>query len=129
MASTQARFGVYEGSNGVPRRRTLIYIGQSKGEPDTEGPHYMFGMARDFGGKPWSLVHHVCVKSAVERIAPERTYLYYEFEPTGNRNCVPAWPSLPASRRNAVGVLAIRPYSRTSPRRPLSATATTIPSL
>jgi len=40
-------------------------------------------MARDFGRKPWSLVHHVCVKSAVERIAPERTYLYYEFEPTG----------------------------------------------
>jgi len=45
--------------------------------------HYVFGMARDFGGKPWSLVHHVCVKSAVERIAPKRTYLYYEFEPTG----------------------------------------------
>jgi hypothetical protein len=40
-------------------------------------------MARDFGGKPWSLVHHVCVKGAVERITPERTYLYYEFEPTG----------------------------------------------
>jgi hypothetical protein len=36
---------------------------------------------------------------------------------------------LPAGRRNAVGVLATRPYSRTSPRRLLSATATTIPSL
>jgi transposase len=32
-------------------------------------------------------------------------------------------------RSNAVGVLAIRPYSRTSPRRPPVATATTIPSL
>ena len=45
--------------------------------------HYIFGMASDFGGKPWSLVHHVCLKSAVERIAPERVYFYYEFEPTG----------------------------------------------
>jgi hypothetical protein len=40
-------------------------------------------MASDFGGKPWSLVHHVCLKSAVERIVPEQVFLYDEFEPTG----------------------------------------------
>ena len=45
--------------------------------------HYTFGMASDFGGKPWSLVHHVCLKSAVERIAPEQMFFYYEFEPNG----------------------------------------------
>jgi Glycosyltransferase sugar-binding region containing DXD motif len=45
--------------------------------------HYTFGMASDFGGKPWSLVHHVCLKSAVERIAPEQIFFYYEFEPSG----------------------------------------------
>lgn len=45
--------------------------------------HYTFGMASDFGGKPWSLVHHVCLKSAVERIAPQETFFYHEFEPTG----------------------------------------------
>lgn len=45
--------------------------------------HYTFGMARDFGGKPWSLVHHVCLKSAVERIRPERVYFHCQFEPTG----------------------------------------------
>jgi hypothetical protein len=45
--------------------------------------HYIFGMASDFGGKPWSLVHHVCLKSAVERITPEQTFFYYEFEPSG----------------------------------------------
>lgn len=45
--------------------------------------HYTFGMARDFGGKPWSLVHHVCLKSAVERITPDKTLFYYEFEPSG----------------------------------------------
>jgi hypothetical protein len=45
--------------------------------------HYCFGMAPDFGGKPWSLVHYVCVKSAVERIKPSDVYFYYEYEPTG----------------------------------------------
>lgn len=45
--------------------------------------HYTFGMARDFGGKPWSLVHHVCLKSAVERIRPERVYFHCQFEPAG----------------------------------------------
>jgi len=45
--------------------------------------HHTFGMARDFGGKPWSLVHHVCLSSAVERIRPDQTFLYYEFEPYG----------------------------------------------
>jgi hypothetical protein len=45
--------------------------------------HYTFGMASDFGGKPWSLVHHVCLKSAVERIIPQEVLFYYEYEPTG----------------------------------------------
>jgi hypothetical protein len=45
--------------------------------------HYTFGLAQDFGGKPWSLVHHVCLRSAVERLKPERVHFYYEFEPTG----------------------------------------------
>jgi hypothetical protein len=45
--------------------------------------HYTFGMKSDFGGKPWSLVHHVCLKSAVERIAPRETFFYFEYEPTG----------------------------------------------
>jgi SAM-dependent methyltransferase len=45
--------------------------------------HYTFGMAKDFGGKPWSLVHHACLKSAVERIKPEKVFFYYEFEPSG----------------------------------------------
>ena len=43
--------------------------------------HYTFGMARDFGGKPWSLVHHVCLKSAIERIKPDKIYFYCQFEP------------------------------------------------
>jgi hypothetical protein len=45
--------------------------------------HYTFGMAADFGGKPWSLVHHVCLKSAIAHIRPEQVYFYHEYEPTG----------------------------------------------
>ena len=44
--------------------------------------HYTFGMAPDFGGKPWSLLHHVCLKSAVERIRPEKVLFYCQFEPS-----------------------------------------------
>lgn len=44
--------------------------------------HYCFGMRwrRD---KPWSLVHYVCIKSAITKIQPEKAYLYYEYEPSG----------------------------------------------
>jgi hypothetical protein len=46
-----------------------------------------------------------------------------------NRKFMPSPPSLRSNRSSAVGVFAIRPHSRTSPRRPPAATATTIPSL
>ena len=45
--------------------------------------HYCFGLEPDFGGKPWSLVHYVCVRSAIERLQPEQAFLYYEYEPGG----------------------------------------------
>jgi hypothetical protein len=40
-------------------------------------------MAADFGGQPWSLVHYVCLKSAIAHIRPEQVYFYCEHEPTG----------------------------------------------
>jgi len=45
--------------------------------------HYCFGMSPDFGGKPWSLIHYACLRSAVERIRPTDTFFYCEYEPTG----------------------------------------------
>jgi hypothetical protein len=45
--------------------------------------HYCFGLDASFGGKPWSLVHYVCVKSALERVQPKQAFIYYEYEPTG----------------------------------------------
>jgi hypothetical protein len=45
--------------------------------------HLCFGMTADFGGKPWSLVHHACVKSMAERIKPGLINFYYAYEPRG----------------------------------------------
>jgi len=45
--------------------------------------HYVFGLAPDFGGKPWSLVHYACVKSAIRWIRPDAVTLYYQFQPSG----------------------------------------------
>lgn len=45
--------------------------------------HYVFGMAPDFGGKPWGLVHHACVMSAKRHIAPDEIFIHCGFEPSG----------------------------------------------
>jgi Glycosyltransferase sugar-binding region containing DXD motif len=45
--------------------------------------HYCFGMSSDAGGKPWSLVHYACLKSAIEHIKPKDVFFYCEHEPTG----------------------------------------------
>lgn len=45
--------------------------------------HFVFGMAPDFGGKPFSLVHYLSVKSAVELNRPEAAFFYYQYEPQG----------------------------------------------
>jgi Glycosyltransferase sugar-binding region containing DXD motif len=43
--------------------------------------HFVFGMAPDFGGKPFSLVHYLSVKSAVELNKPTAAIFHYQFEP------------------------------------------------
>src|SRR5262245_49217802 len=45
--------------------------------------HLCFGMAPDFGGKPWSLVHYVCARSAVTVLRPGRAFPYSAYEPSG----------------------------------------------
>ena len=64
--------------------------------------HYTFGMAADFGGKPWSLVHHVCLTSAITHIRPERVLFYCEYEPTG------AWWELSRAMVTLVKIAAPR---------------------
>ncbi len=45
--------------------------------------HFVFGMAPDFGGKPFSVVHYLSVKSAIAINKPETAYFHYQYEPQG----------------------------------------------
>ena len=45
--------------------------------------HFVFGMAADFGGKPFSLVHYLSIKSAITLNNPEKVYFHYQYEPEG----------------------------------------------
>ena len=61
--------------------------------------HFCFGMSPEGGDKPWSLVHHVCVTSAIECIKPKQAFFYYESIPRG-----PWW----ALTRNLVTPVKVR---------------------
>ena len=45
--------------------------------------HYVFGMAADFGGKPWSYVHHLSVVTAATVNRPQDILFWYDHEPEG----------------------------------------------
>jgi hypothetical protein len=45
--------------------------------------HFCFGLAEDFGGKPFSLVHYLAIRSAVEVNRPEAVLFHYRHEPRG----------------------------------------------
>lgn len=45
--------------------------------------HFCYGLSEDFGGKPYSLVHYLAVKSAKEVNNPEEIFFYYSYEPEG----------------------------------------------
>lgn len=45
--------------------------------------HICFGMSPDFGGRPFSFCHYLSVRSAWERLQPERIVLHYVHCPSG----------------------------------------------
>lgn len=45
--------------------------------------HYVFGMAPDFGGKPWSWVHYMSVRTAAAVNPGCEIMMHLEHEPTG----------------------------------------------
>ncbi len=45
--------------------------------------HFVFGMAPDFGGKPFSLVHYLSVKSSIDLNKPLAVFFHYQYEPEG----------------------------------------------
>jgi hypothetical protein len=46
--------------------------------------HFVFGMAPDFGGKPFSLVHYLAIRSAVTLNNPDKVIFHYQYEPEGH---------------------------------------------
>src|SRR5215475_5367805 len=77
--------------------------------------HYCFGFHRSFGGKPWSMVYFVCVKSAIERIKPDQAFIYYEFEPKGpwwEQTCKIATPVKMRAPRHIFGNPLYHPAHR-----------------
>jgi len=78
--------------------------------------HFCFGLAPDFGGKPWSLFHYACVRSAVERIQPDQAFFCLEFEPKG------PWWDLTKDLVTIVRIEAPggRPFSRPAPDSPVA---------
>jgi len=45
--------------------------------------HFIFGLAPDFGGKPFSLMNYLAIKSAYEINKPDRIFFYYKHLPEG----------------------------------------------
>jgi hypothetical protein len=45
--------------------------------------HFIFGLQPDFGGKPFSFLHYMAVKSALSVHPGAKAFLYYEHEPQG----------------------------------------------
>jgi len=45
--------------------------------------HFIYGLQKDFGGKPFSLVHYLAIKSTFEVNKPEKIQFFYVYEPTG----------------------------------------------
>ena len=45
--------------------------------------HFVFGLAEDFGGKPFSLCHYLAIKSALENNPGGEARFYYKHKPQG----------------------------------------------
>jgi len=45
--------------------------------------HFCFGMKPDFGGRPFSYLHYLAIKSASEVNRPEKIFFHYHYEPRG----------------------------------------------
>lgn len=74
--------GDLERDQGVPIRN----LGVLATKPLDRVPnhlHFVFGLRPDFGGKPFSLIHYLSVKSAVILNRPHRAIMWYAYQPQG----------------------------------------------
>lgn len=47
--------------------------------------HMVFGLSKDFGNKPFHLIHNIAIKSAHSIIKPDKIFLYCKYEPENNK--------------------------------------------
>lgn len=45
--------------------------------------HFIFGLEKNYGNKPFSIFHFIAIKSAFKINKPKKIYLYYKYESTG----------------------------------------------
>ncbi|WP_395734027.1 glycosyltransferase family 32 protein [Prosthecobacter sp.] len=45
--------------------------------------HFVFGLSSDFGGRPFSFIHYLAIKTAWECNKPETIFFHYAHEPSG----------------------------------------------
>ncbi len=45
--------------------------------------HFIFGLEKDFGNRPFSIVHYLAIKSAHDINKPTKIFLYYKYLPVG----------------------------------------------
>ncbi|MBK7432839.1 MAG: hypothetical protein IPI66_02395 [Chitinophagaceae bacterium] len=45
--------------------------------------HFIFGLKPDFGGIPFSLVHYLSIRSAIELNKPDKVLFHFTYEPSG----------------------------------------------
>ncbi|PZP46350.1 MAG: hypothetical protein DI598_12210 [Pseudopedobacter saltans] len=45
--------------------------------------HFIFGLEKNFGNKPFSIFHYLAIKSAYDVNKPDNIFLHYKYEPTG----------------------------------------------
>lgn len=54
--------------------------------PDRKIPpivHYVYGLSKDFGGKPFGFAQFVAMNSMLTNIKPEKVMVWYKYEPQG----------------------------------------------
>lgn len=53
--------------------------------------HFIFGLAPDFGGKPFSLIHALAIESAIAVNKPDKVMLHYVYHPEHPADCNEIW--------------------------------------
>lgn len=46
--------------------------------------HFIFGLTKDFGGKPFSLIHNLAIKTAYQIHKPDNIIVHLHYEPTSD---------------------------------------------